>query len=65
MTTTIDQLTKGQIVTAIDGKELPFPFEVVKVQNCKLGAKTMTVVKFAHGGGIMPTDSKSMVATVA
>ena len=64
-TKTIDQLTKGETVTAINGTPRPFPYVVAQVITHTIGKGKITMVKWEHGGLITPCDPTTAVATVA
>lgn len=68
-TTTIDKLTVGDQVIAMNGKPTAFAQEVTQVlnQTHTFGRKAMilTRVDFAHGGVIAWVDASTAVATVA
>jgi hypothetical protein len=66
----IDQLSEGDVVLAINGKDRPFPYTVTRVINTDVTprrgkAYRMTQVRYAHGGIIPPCDPTTAVATVA
>lgn len=61
-TVTIDKLTVGDTVTAIDGKPRPFPYEVTRVIT--LAKHGVTTVYFAHGGLIPPCTSKTTATVI-
>jgi len=65
---TIDKLTEGDVVVAMNGKPRPFPYEVTQVVTNDIthrGKRYYTTqVKFAHGGFIPPCDPSTAVATV-
>jgi hypothetical protein len=60
--TTINKLTVGDIVFAINGKPRPFPYEVTNV--IEMAQYGVTRVDFAHGGIVPPCNSTTRV-TVA
>jgi hypothetical protein len=60
-TTTIGELVAGDTVTAIDGKDRPFPYVVTQVVNHPKYGKTH--VKYAHGG-FLPLAPSSTPVTV-
>lgn len=62
--TTIDKLTEGDVVFAINGKARPFPYTVKRVINMQVKGYTWTRVDYEHGGLIPPCDPQTAVATV-
>ena len=61
---TIDKLVEGDVVTAINGVDRPFPYTVTRVINMQVRKGTVTRVDYAHGGFIAPCDPRTAVATV-
>jgi hypothetical protein len=61
---TIDKLTEGDTVTAINGNARPFPYTVTRVINTTVKGRMWTQVRYAHGGLIPPCDPTTAVATV-